>query len=318
MKKNTYPLISVIIPTYKRAHFLGRAIDSVLNQTYPNTEIIVVDDNDPDSIYRKKTEQIMLSYQNYNNVHYICHPYNRNGAAARNTGLAGSSGKYICFLDDDDWYLPDKLLRQYEYLRINPNFAAVYCGYSRNGHQNRPYKYGDLSFELLSGTDIIYTNTIMIDREEALKCGGWDERFRRNQEAVFLLRYFTNGGQIGALADILVEFDTSDAINRSDPVQFEKDFDFFLEIHQQEIENCKTRYANARQLIYCYRYRGVLLNYIKYGYFREALQLYKKMCHMYPKYFGYTCFLYVKRRILNQPLFKEFEKEFRKKNECKQ
>lgn len=307
-KVNILPLISVIIPTYKRPSFLSRAIDSVLGQTYPNTEIIVVDDNDPSSIYREQTEQVMRPYLHLNNILYIKHNKNKNGAAARNTGFTNSHGAYICYLDDDDWYLPNKLSSQLLYLQRHPGFSAVYCGYSRDGVQKRPYKEGDLTFELLSGIDVIYTNTIMMKSESISSCGGWDIRFKRNQEAVFLLRYFSCGGLIGAIPDILVKFDISDASNRSNPFQFEKDFSYFLDIHSVEIERCSQRYPNARQLIYCYRYRGVLLNYIKSGCFKEALSLYCKASHLYHPKFRQICLQYIKRRMLKQPIFKEFER----------
>ena len=194
------------------------------------------------------------------------------------------------------------------YLQTHPHHNAVYCGYERGRKTKSPYKEGDLSFELLSGVEIIYTNTIMMQRDCALTCGGWDERFRRNQEAVFLLRYFSHGGTIGVIPDILVKFDISDASNRSKPVQVEKDFDFYLTVHEKEIEKCCKQYPNAREMIYSYRYRGVFLNYLKYGYMKEAFSLYIRMAKKYPWRFPHDCYLYVKRRLLKQPLFKEFEK----------
>ena len=307
--------VSVIIPTYKRADYLKRAIDSVLNQTYSDIEIIVVDDNDPDTVYRKKTEQIMEKYLHYSNIQYIKHQHNCNGAVARNTGLTYASGEYICFLDDDDWYLADKVERQLNYLKKHGQFAAVYCGYERDGKRKNPHKEGDLSFEILSGIETIYTNTIMMRRENALSCGGWDERFRRNQEAVFLLRYFACGGLIGAIPDLLVQFDISDASNRSNPIQSEEDFRFFLDSHEQEIQKCKERYQDARDMIYSYRYRGILLNYIKYGYFKEAFFLFCDMNRKYPKRFRKDCCTYVKRRLLKIPLYEEFEEKMNDEND---
>lgn len=309
MNSDVQPLVSVVIPTYKRARFLARAVDSVLNQTYSNIEIVVVDDNEPGSNYRKDTQAIMNLYDRDIRVRYIQHDHNRNGAAARNTGTAASRGDYICYLDDDDWFLPDKLYKQIQFLKLHPQFEAVYCGYERDGIAAYPYKDGDLTFELLSGIEIIYTNTIMIKRESAVACGGWDERFRRNQEAVFLLHFFSWGGMIGALPEVLVQFDVSDAANRSDPLQHERDMDLFLSINEAEIERCRTRYTDSCQMIYSYRYRGVLLNFIKHGYWINALVLYRKMARALPGRFTRDCAFYIWRRLTGQAIFKEFEKE---------
>lgn len=104
--------VSVIIPTYKRSDFLIRAIDSVLNQTYPFIEVVVIDDNPPNSNFRLETEARMSKYINEKNVKYIKNKQNLGGALARNEGIKGSSGDYITFLDDDDIYLPDKIAIQ--------------------------------------------------------------------------------------------------------------------------------------------------------------------------------------------------------------
>ena len=102
--------VSVIIPTYNRAESLKRAIDSVLNQTYKNVEIIVVDDNNPNTTYREENEKSIKKYYGENEkVKYIKHPENKNGAAARNTGIRNATGKYITFLDDDDYFMNNRI-----------------------------------------------------------------------------------------------------------------------------------------------------------------------------------------------------------------
>lgn len=98
-------LVSVIIPTYKRPNMLGRAIDSVLGQSYTNIEVVVVDDNSDGDKYRLETIQYMERYANDYRVKYIKHKTNQNGSAARNTGIQNSVGEYIAFLDDDDYFL---------------------------------------------------------------------------------------------------------------------------------------------------------------------------------------------------------------------
>lgn len=111
-----YPLVSVIIPTYNRPTYLRRCLESVLNQTYKNIEIFVVDDNNPETEARIETEKIMNEYVNGKNVTYLKHNFNKNGSAARNTGWKHSSGKYITFLDDDDEIDESKIQKQVECL----------------------------------------------------------------------------------------------------------------------------------------------------------------------------------------------------------
>src|SRR5215210_2105808 len=94
------PLVSVIIPCYNQAHFLGEAIESVLGQSYPNFEIVVVDDGSPDD-----TAEVAARYPE---VRYICQD-NQGLSAARNTGLGQSEGEYVVFLDADDRLLPEAL-----------------------------------------------------------------------------------------------------------------------------------------------------------------------------------------------------------------
>ena len=95
--------VSVIIPTFKRPGELGRAINSVLAQTYSNIEVVVVDDNNDGDEFRKETELFMKRFESNDRVKYIKHTKNQNGSAARNTGIANSDGEFIAFLDDDDF-----------------------------------------------------------------------------------------------------------------------------------------------------------------------------------------------------------------------
>ena len=97
------PDISVILPTYNRGSLIKRAIKSVLQQTFANFELIVIDDCSIDC-----TEQEIKSISD-KRIQYICHNINKGGSAARNTGLDYAKGKYISFLDDDDEYPDDRL-----------------------------------------------------------------------------------------------------------------------------------------------------------------------------------------------------------------
>lgn len=116
------PLVSVIIPTFNRAHIISRSVDSVLAQTFTDYEIIVVDDGSTDS-----TGEFLKNHYR-DRIQYIAQSANRGLATARNRGIEESRGTYIAILDDDDLWLPEKLALQVELLQNNPKVALAYCG----------------------------------------------------------------------------------------------------------------------------------------------------------------------------------------------
>ena len=110
---NLCPKVSVIIPTYQHADFVGEAIDSALAQTYTDYEIILVNDGSTDG-----TKEIAAEYRNQ--IKYI-YQDNRGLPAARNTGILASKGEYMAFLDADDVWLPNKLKLEVEFLDMHPS-----------------------------------------------------------------------------------------------------------------------------------------------------------------------------------------------------
>ncbi|SEN29483.1 Glycosyltransferase involved in cell wall bisynthesis [Terribacillus saccharophilus] len=188
-------LVTVVIPTYQRSDTLPRAIDSVLNQNYKNVEIIVVDDNDPASSFRKQTELVMDGYKKVEKVKYIQHDYNKNGSAARNTGFKNSNGEYLMFLDDDDEFLSNKIQKQVEclnnrdkswgacytsYIRKKDNKTVMTCGENREGNL--------LVEELKRNLFVHAGSNLMVRRKVFEELNGFDETFERNQDVEFLVR----------------------------------------------------------------------------------------------------------------------------------
>lgn len=114
------PLVSVIIPAYNQADFLGAAIRSVLEQSYTNVEAIVVDDVSPDH-----TADVVRSF-NDPRLHYIVHDRNRMLAAARNTGMRAARGEIFALLDADDYFDIKKIAMHVEFLRQNPDVGVSY------------------------------------------------------------------------------------------------------------------------------------------------------------------------------------------------
>ena len=118
------PTVSVIIPTYNRAEFVGRAIKSVLNQTYRNFELLVVDDGSSDN-----TKEVVKDFKS-SRLKYIRHEENEGVSSARNSGIKKSTGKYLAFLDSDDEWLPGKLEKQVERFSASEfsDVGLVYTG----------------------------------------------------------------------------------------------------------------------------------------------------------------------------------------------
>ena len=94
--------VSVILPTHARPRRLETAIESILNQTYKNIEVIVIDDNDPSSPARQETKALMEKYLKDERVIYILNARSLGGGPARNEGIKKATGYYITFLDDDE------------------------------------------------------------------------------------------------------------------------------------------------------------------------------------------------------------------------
>lgn len=105
------PFFSIIIPTYNRAHLISKAIESVISQTFKDWELIIVDDGSTDN-----TKELIYFYQeNEPRIRYIFQE-NAERSAARNKGIENSIGKYVCFLDSDDYYLDKRLQGVFDYI----------------------------------------------------------------------------------------------------------------------------------------------------------------------------------------------------------
>ena len=192
--------VSIVIPTYKRPENLARAIESVINQDYPDIELIVVSDNEgdsPDADESASTVRSISAKYTKSNIKFIQHRVNRNGSAARNTGFLQSTGEFICFLDDDDVYLDGRISNSIQALKDAPiSVGAVYCGFlGWNSPQldDSRFKTGDLTREILFldyKAHYLHTNTATYRASAISSLNGFDETFRRHQDLEFNLRFF--------------------------------------------------------------------------------------------------------------------------------
>jgi glycosyltransferase involved in cell wall biosynthesis len=177
-------LVSVILPTYNRERLVGRAIQSILNQTYANFELIVVDDCSKDN-----TKSVVTDFQDCR-IRYIWHEKNRGAVAARNTGIRVAKGEYIAFQDSDDEWLPEKLEKQMmAFDSASSDLGVVYTGYWLIANGIITYSpilddmkqiEGDIHDALLL-TNFIGTPTTVV-RRECFEKAGMFENLPRLQE----------------------------------------------------------------------------------------------------------------------------------------
>lgn len=168
--------ISVVIPTYNRPELLKNSINSVLSQSFPDTEIIVIDDCSTDN-----TQSVLGNYKD-GRLKVIRNKTNMGIAAVRNIGVTNSQGKYIAFLDDDDEWLPGKLEKQLDILEGGSvNLGCVYTGIlviNSDGDQvlqtTIPQYRNNILKELLF-QNFITTSTVVLKKACFEKVGLFDE-----------------------------------------------------------------------------------------------------------------------------------------------
>lgn len=258
------PLISVVIPTYGARGALEKAVNSALNQTYKNVEIFVVDDNPPESDGRKATEEIMAKFAANPIVKYIRHSENKNGAAARNTGIRESKGEYVAFLDDDDAFLPAKIERQLDFLNRHPEFDAAYCLASKDGKPLKYYPYeGNPSLEMLMGKTSMYTPSLLFRKDPLLKIGGFDESFRRHQDYELLLKFFKHGYRIGCLQELHLELGSNAGENIPHGEKLVELKRKFLEAFADVIDSLEAERPGTRKQIETHHHYAIFLDALR-------------------------------------------------------
>lgn len=174
-------LVSVVVATYKREESLRRSLKSLVEQTYDDVEIIVVDDNANEE-WNKKVQMIIDEISQLHPIIYIKNEINKGSAETRNIGIKNALGNYITFLDDDDIYLPNKIKNQVEHMievgsdfsitdleLLNENGKRIETrtrDYIKNTSKESLFKYHLMHH--MTGTD-----TMMFKREYLLNIGGF-------------------------------------------------------------------------------------------------------------------------------------------------
>lgn len=285
-------LISVIIPTYKQTGNLHTTIKSVLSQTYQNIEIIVVDDNNPETKERKQTEELMHEYVNNPKVLYVKHEKNKNGSAARNTGFRESKGEYIAFLDDDDYWEHNKLEKQLCYLVEHSEFDAVYCyTFVRGGAKNPNHACeGNIAIEYLTNHVSLQTSCVLFTRKAVETINGFDESFNRHQDYEFLLRFFFAGFEIGCVPEYLSHKTSAGANNTPKGEKLNQLKEKFFATFDKQFNELDKIQPGVKKKIIVANYAKVFESHLAGKYYKLAFQVLLRYFTMSPMEFTKQCY----------------------------
>lgn len=203
-------LVSVIMPVFNDSEICKKGIFSVLNQTYHNIELIIVDDNSEDFLSLNS----YVSSLNDSRVTLLKHEENKNAATARNTGAKNAKGEILSFIDSDDYWAPTKIERQVEVLK---NKSVVCCRsyvdqlsetgasniYKKNDYYAPQATISNLLFGRPKNSLLLQTSTLLLNKRDFFSIGGFNEDLRRHQDYQLLLDLQMNGLNILLVDDWL-------------------------------------------------------------------------------------------------------------------
>jgi glycosyltransferase involved in cell wall biosynthesis len=261
-------LISVVIPTCNRPRLLETAINSVINQTYNNIEIIIVDDASTD-----ETKAVHIKY-NDERISYIRVDKSKGGNFARNLGVKQSKGSYVAFLDDDDEWLPSKLSKQMQVFEKDESIGIVYTGADvihtayDTKYKITPQKMGDLSMSILTFNYIGTTSSVMIKRELFDEAGGFDIKMPQLQDYDLWIRV-CQLTKVGFLKESLIKYYVHASTNQitSSTLKNKKAIEMIDKKYELLIAQLSAKEQKKR---FCQRYNAIGKRKFKSGDKQEA------------------------------------------------
>lgn len=215
--------VSIIIPSYNRSAKLKKSIESILQQSYTDFELLIVDDASTDDT------QAMVEAIPDERIRYIRQAVNGGASAARNEGVRQAGYPLIAFQDSDDIWRPEKLEKQMAYWQQHPEYSMVYCSYRKyiDGQEiivpNADWR-GSLEgrlFPWLAQRNSIGAPTMLMKRECFLEVGGFDTDLRALEDWDFVLR-FSEKYAIGYVNEPLVDsYDSPDGVSSGGSAYYE-------------------------------------------------------------------------------------------------
>lgn len=243
-------LVSIIVPCYKQAHYLGQALQSVLEQNYSNWECIIVNDGSPDH-----TEEIAKQWCEKDNRFKYLEKENGGLPSARNAGITISKAEYIVCLDSDDILHPDYLLKLLPVLVSNPSLGVVSCyRYFFTGNKSniiKEYKASGSNYR-----DLMFENKLMPSSLYRKKCweevGGYDESMKKGfEDWEFWLTITKRGWQFQFVEEFLFYYRKSKKSMLVDTINYhsEANMEYIFRKHK---ELYTTHFDNTAEVLFYY------------------------------------------------------------------
>jgi len=209
----SHELVSVVVPTYSRSAMLPRALASVDKQTYPDIEIVIVDDNGKGTAQQIETQKRLegLAFRSGISVVYVIRQANGGGAVARNSGIAAASGSYIGFLDDDDEWLPEKVAKQIAVMKDHEEVGLTYAHCKALLDDGKYVLYrrtvnGNALFEQACCGCIAATSQWVARKDALLKVGCFSDSPSK-QDSILLFKLLLAGYEIRCVPEVLSLYD---------------------------------------------------------------------------------------------------------------
>jgi glycosyltransferase involved in cell wall biosynthesis len=261
-------LVDIVIPSYNRPDYLERLLNSINVQTFKDFQIIVIDDS---SIDEKGYSQVINKFSNELNLKYIRNKTNNGVQYSRNKGILETKSKYVAFVDDDDVWLPNKLLKQVDRFETSPDIVGLLYSWADTLDQtgNIIYKYraihrGQCLSDLLNN-NFIPAPSVIVRRSVLGKIGAFDENLPSCQDWDMWTRIVESGFSIDLVEDVLVLYQKHDRQSIGKSSASFNGYYLYYEKHKQNYIKLGMKYNLSE------KYRSLAYNYydkseLKYAY----------------------------------------------------
>jgi len=243
------PLVSVILPTYNRAHCLAETLNSILSQTYKNLELIVIDDGSTDD-----TRQLIEQFNG--NIRYY-YQENHGVSNARNHGIRKVQGEFIAFADSDDTWSPNKIEQQLAFFNRHPAIGLCFTDAlikKKNGKVKEKYQVIGHNDDAVYGLNEVLQDpyfglpTVMIRTSVLNATGGFDESLKTAEDLDLYFRVALHK-PVGYLHQLLVTINQCDGSLSSDEASYESNIDVLTRFVASNSDACREVGFDVQQAL---------------------------------------------------------------------